>query len=129
MTESSPLIDLLIDKEGWPRLTAETVEAFIAGPGDRVLFLTGDPVKNLETNDVAVILPELVRALGGGVAPGVVHRSIENALRERFEIWPTPSLIFLRDGLMIGAIPKVRDWDDYLQRGRVILAGDAAATA
>ena len=92
-----------------------------------MLFLTGDPAKNLETNDVAVILPELVRCFGGRFRPAVVDRAIENALRERFEVWPTPSLIFLRDGRMLGAIPKVRDWDDYLARVRAILDGAVAA--
>jgi hydrogenase-1 operon protein HyaE len=40
-----------------------------------------------------------------------------------------PSLIFLRDGQFIGAIPKVRDWADYLDRTRAILEGRALADA
>ncbi|MEL6977836.1 MAG: hydrogenase [Pseudomonadota bacterium] len=127
MSGTSPLIEALIETEHWPRLDAESVEGFIAGDGVRVLFLTGDPAKNLETNDVAVILPELARAFGGAFQPAVVDRSIEDEMRQRFEIWPTPSLIFLRGGKLIGSIPKVRDWDDYLERIRVILAGDAIA--
>lgn len=127
MTEAAPLIDALTEKHGWPRLDAATADAFIAGPGARVLFLTGDPQKNLETNDVAVILPELHRAFDGAFHPAIVDRAIEKALRERFDVWPAPSLIFLRDGRMTGVISKVRDWDEYLTRVRAILSNDGAA--
>lgn len=124
---ASPLIDALVEQHGFPRLTEDAYAAFAEGAGDRVLFLTGDPAKNLETNDVAVILPELVRAFAGRFAAAVVDRTLEDALRERFEVWPTPSLIFLRDGAFLGAIPKVRDWDDYRDRIETILDGRAVA--
>lgn len=124
---SSPLIDLLTEEHGFPRLTAETYPDYAQGPGDRVLFLTGDPVKNLESNDVAVILPELVRAFQGRFRAAVVDRALEDELRKFFEVWATPSLIFLRDGAFLGAIPKVRDWDDYLHRIETILDGRAVA--
>jgi hydrogenase-1 operon protein HyaE len=124
---TSPLVDRLTTDRGWPRLDAGSLDAFAAGPGERVLFVTGDAAKNLETNDVAVILPELLTAFGGRLTPAVVGQDIERAVRERFEVWPTPSLIFLRDGAAIGAIPKVRDWDDYVTRTRQILEGAALA--
>ena len=121
------LLDRLSTELGWPVLGAEALEAFIDGAGERVLFVTGDPLKNPETMDVAVILPELVMAFQGRFVPGVVAQDVERAVRDRFDVWPTPSLIFLRDGTYLGAIPKVRDWDDYLVRTRAILDGLAVA--
>lgn len=117
----SPLIDRLVDELRYPRLDTSNMDAILAAEGERVLFLTGDPAKNLETNDVAVILPELQRAFAGRLNPVVVDRSVEQSLRERFDIWPVPSLIFLKDGEMRGAIAKVRDWSDYLSEIAAIL--------
>jgi hydrogenase-1 operon protein HyaE len=119
----SPLIDRLTSELGWPLLDGPQLDAFAGLPGERALFVTGDPAKNLETNDAAVILPELVRAFGGRFAVGVVAQPSEKAVRDRYEVWPTPSVIFLRDGRFLGAIPKIRDWSDYLDRTRAILDG------
>lgn len=121
------LVDMIAAENGWPRLTEDTLEPFLAGPGVRLLFVTGDPAKNLETNDVAVILGELVKVFDHRFVPAVVDQSIERAVRDRFDVWPTPSLIFVVDGVALGAIPKVRDWDDYLDRIRTILGLHAKA--
>jgi hydrogenase-1 operon protein HyaE len=127
---SSPLIDRLTSDLGWPRLeTMEAVDAFLARPGTHALLVPGDPARNLETNDAAVIVPEVVRAFGAAFDVAVVAEPVERAVRERFDTWPTPSLIFVREGAFLGAIPKVRDWDDYLERTRLILAGRATAAA
>ena len=123
------LIDRLTTELGWPRLDASALDAFAAGSGERVLFVTGDPAKTPEALDVAVILPELVMAFQNRFRPAVVDPAIERTVRERFEVWPVPSLIFLRDGEFLGAIPKVRDWADYLDRTRAILDGLAVADA
>lgn len=117
----SPLIEKLISEHGYPLIGAANLEDFIGGDETSVLFLTGDPAKNLETDDVAVILPELARAFGHRFKPGVVDRSIEKHVRERFDVWPVPSLLFVRRGQLVGAIPKVRDWEDYLTEIKRIL--------
>ena len=119
----SRAIDRLTQDLGYPVLDASNFEAFAAAEGDQVIFLTGDPVKNLETDDVAAILPELVKAFPDRMRPAVVDRSIEQSLRERFDVWPVPSLLFLRGGALAGAIPKVRDWGEYLSEIRSILDG------
>jgi hydrogenase-1 operon protein HyaE len=123
------LIDRLTTELGWPLLDAGSLDAFIAAPGEHVLFVPGDPARTPEALDVAVILPELVMTFQNRFAPAVVSPAIERAVRERFEVWPMPSLIFLRDGVFLGAIPKVRDWADYLERTRAILDGLAVADA
>lgn len=127
---SSPLIDALSIERGWPLLaTPADLELYIQSHGNHCLFVPGDPKKNLESNDVAVILPELVMSFQGLFDCAVVGDDIERSVRDRFDVWPTPSLIFVRDGVHLGAVPKVRDWDDYLTRIPLILAGDGASAA
>jgi len=125
---TSALIDRLTTELGWPCIrAADDLDAHLAGPGVHCLFVPGDPAKNLESNDVAVILPELASAFPDGFGCIVIGAEIERMVRDRFDVWPTPSLIFVCAGVMMGAIPKVRDWDDYVNRTRLILAGEVLA--
>jgi hydrogenase-1 operon protein HyaE len=118
-----PLIDRLSAEFGFPNLTTEQArDAYIGAPGVHVLFIPGDPVRNLETTDVAVILPELRQAFQGAFDCAVVADEIEESTREMAGVYKTPSLIFYREGLQIGALPKVRDWSDYMARIAQILA-------
>lgn len=123
-----PLIDRLTGTMGWPRLASQSdVAEFIRRPGAHVVFVPGDPERNLESADVAVILPELRMAFQGRFDCAVADDAIEEWLRTDSGVLKTPSLIFYRDGLMIGAIPKVRDWDDYVARTARILSVPQAA--
>ncbi|KCV81285.1 hydrogenase-1 expression HyaE [Actibacterium atlanticum] len=123
-----PLIDRLSSEMGWQDLNdRDALDAFIQQPGAHALFVPGDPKRNLETADVAVILPELKMAFQGQFDCAVVGDDIETELRQETKVLKTPSLIFYRDGQMIGNIPKVRDWDEYMVRIAQILAQPVAA--
>lgn len=123
-----PLIDRLTIELGWPLLAdMAAVEAFVATPGHHVLFVPGDPARNLETADVAVILPELRMAFQGRFDCAVVADAVEAELREATGVFKTPSLIFWHAGTQTGAIPKVRDWDDYIALTGRLLAMPVAA--
>ncbi|EPX76316.1 hydrogenase accessory protein [Salipiger mucosus] len=125
-----PLIDRLTRELGWPRLAdMGTLAAFTEAPGAHCLFVPGDPRRNLESADVAVILPELRMAFQGAFDCAVVDDAIEAQLREAAGVLKTPSLIFYRAGQCLGGIPKVRDWDDYLVRiPQILNAQPAPAT-
>ena len=62
---------------------------------------------------MAVILAELARTYDGRFQPVVVTRSSEQALKARYPFQQWPTLVFLRRGVMLGAISKVRDWAEY----------------
>ncbi|WP_289149349.1 hydrogenase accessory protein [uncultured Salipiger sp.] len=125
-----PLIARLETEFGWPRLaTMDQVEAFTAAPGAHCLFVPGDPARNLESADVAVILPELHMTFQRAFDCAVVDDAIEAQLREATGVLKTPSLIFFRDGQLLGGIPKVRDWDDYMARIPQILNAIPAPAA
>ena len=112
----SPLIDRLTDTLGYPRVTAKTLDAVLQSAEITVLFFTEDPATTPEANDVAVVLPELVRHFGGRIAPAVVAREDERALQALygFNLWP--ALVFLRKDRYLGTISKIQDWTDYLEQ-------------
>lgn len=123
-----PLITRLIDEFDYPSLTTMAdVASFTEAPGVHVIFVPGDAKRNLETPDVAVVLPELRQAFQGRFDCAVADDSVETELREETKIFKTPSLIFYRDGEVIGGIPKVRDWSDYVERVTYFLATPVAA--
>ncbi len=112
-----PLIDRLTTELGWPCLSEDDeILAWIKEPGVHVLFVPGDWQRNLETADVAVILPELKAAFQGRFECAVVGEAAQSGVKESSGVFKTPSLIFYRDGVLLGGIPKVRDWDDYIAR-------------
>ena len=80
------------------------------------LFIPGDPRRNLETADAAVILPELRLAFQNTFDCAVIDDAIEAALREQYRALKTPGLLFFRQTTFLGAVEKVRDWSDYLAR-------------
>lgn len=125
-----PLIDRLTDEFGWPRLETEADrDAYLAAPGTHALFIPGNPERNLETADVAVILPELRQAFQNAFDCAVVDDAIETETRSLTEVYKTPSIVFFRDGAQIGALPRVRDWADYMARIPQILAQPAPQAA
>ena len=123
-----PLIDRLTAEFGFPRLEgAEALAAHVALPGTHAVFVPGDPARNLETTDVAVILPELKMAFQGRFDCAVAGEAAGQAVGAASGGYKTPNLVFYRDGQVIGAIPKVRDWADYMARIGQILSAPVAA--
>lgn len=108
-----PLIARLAAQYGYPLHGTTDRAAITDQPGDLVLFLTAEPERVKEVLDVAVILPELVRAARYPLAAAVVLPDAAKALAPSLGITRWPALVFLRDGAYIGAIEQLRDWSDY----------------
>jgi hydrogenase-1 operon protein HyaE len=117
---SSPLIERLTDELGYPRLSEANFESFIKDAPYSVLFFTENATRFPESNDVAVILPELVKRFPM-LSPAVIDTQHEKSLQGRynFTVWPT--LVFLKEGRYLGAIPKVQNWDDYVREITILL--------
>jgi hydrogenase-1 operon protein HyaE len=111
-----PLQQRLVQQFGAQWITPDTLDAFLAEPGDRVLLLGGDPVRFPEALDVAVVLPELQAAHPGRFAVGVVDREHEDAIARRFGCNRWPSLVFLRDGAYVTTLSGMHDWTDYVAK-------------
>jgi hydrogenase-1 operon protein HyaE len=111
---SAPLIDALIERHGLPLVDEIGLDAFVADRTHSLLFLVGDPVKYPEALDVAVILPELIKAFAGRFQAAVIAPESEQALQARFGFSRWPALVLLRGDAYVGAITRVRNWDEYL---------------
>ena len=121
-----PLIDRLLAVTGGREVRPDDIEAFEQEGGEAVLFFGGDPVRFPEALDVAVVLPELLAALGSsgstGTRVGVVPRDVEDALARRYAVQRWPSIVFLRDGGYLGTLSGMHDWDVYLREAAHVLA-------
>lgn len=122
MNPHHPLIARLVDEFGYPLLNAGNLEAFCDAPGDAVLFCGGDPAQHPECLDVAVVLPEILRAFSGRFRTAVVASDLEPAVQARFGFNRWPTLVFLRNGAYVGALSGIQDWSVYLVRINELLA-------
>ena len=84
----APLVRRLAAMPGAGWVDEASHADFCARPGDQMLFFTGDPVRFPECLDVAVVLPELQRALPGRFGVGVVRRGDEAGRRASFVVGP-----------------------------------------
>lgn len=94
----SPLIRILVEQHNYPMVDEHTVDQFLQQSECSVLFFTENPKHHPESNDVAVILPELMKRFGERVNVGVVDCNAEQALRARypFNEWPALEAITAR---------------------------------
>jgi hydrogenase-1 operon protein HyaE len=123
-----PLIQRLHDDCGYPEVTLETHQAFISQPGVTVLFFAGDPKRFRDTTDVAVVLPELVKAFEGALQPGVVATDAGPTLQQHYGFSSWPALVFLRDGGYLGHITGIQNWSEYLQEIGELMTAEVQRT-
>lgn len=123
------LVDRLASECGMPFLGEGDLDLFLAGGGLRVIFVTGDPVKLLDTVDIAVILPELCRHFAGKIEAGVLERKAEPLVATRYGADVRPALVFFAGARHLGTITRVRDWDEYLAKIADFIAQAGAAPA
>ncbi len=116
LPDTSPLVSRLAESFGASWVDADTIDAWAAQGGDRVVLFAGDAVRFPEGQDVAVVLPELQRAFPGRFTVGVVARADEDAIAARFGANRWPSLVFLREGRYVTTVAGMLDWQDYVER-------------
>jgi hydrogenase-1 operon protein HyaE len=76
----------------------------------------------VESADVAVILPEILKQFKGRLTPALVERNAERALQRRYRFNAFPALVFLKGAGYLGTICRVLDWQDYLAEIATVLA-------
>ncbi|MFO1317935.1 MAG: hydrogenase [Burkholderiales bacterium] len=119
-----PLIARLFDKHGFAAVTADDPDGWLARPGRTLVVFLEDPVRYRETLDVAVVVPELVRAFAGRFAVGVALPAEARRLAVNYGFRRWPALVMLADGQYVGAVDGLRNWDAYLDEIAALL--DAA---
>lgn len=118
----------LIERHGVVDLTNGAVGSFIA-EGTTLLFFTGDCERYPEIDDVAIVLPEILKAFLGRFKAGLIDPDADPNAAARFDVIIRPSLVFVHDGQSVGMITRMRDWAVYLDEIGTILcridSGDA----
>ncbi len=112
---AAPLVMRLVRDHGAALVDETSVVDWASQPGDRVLLLAGDAVRFPEGQDVAAVLPELIKVFPGRFAVAAVPRDSEDAVARRYGSQRWPSLLFFRSGQYVTAIAGMQDWDVYLQ--------------
>ena len=121
---SSPLIENMIEQYQYPVLGEDNIDEFIQSQEECVLFFTEDPVRFPESNDVCMILPELVQEYGNRFSAAVIAAESQRKLQARYGFREWPSLVFLRNGEYLGVVSRVQDWTDYLLKINTILTSE-----
>jgi hydrogenase-1 operon protein HyaE len=119
-----PLLQRLMSLLQAPALGPDTLDAWASQPGHALLVFSEDPVRYRETLDLAVIVPELVRAYPGRFRVGLLPPAAARAVAPRYGFRKWPALVMLRDGRYVGAIETVRDWNEYCAEITRLLASE-----
>jgi len=122
------LVRALSERMKLPVIDDTSIDAFLAKeasePEHSLLFFTGDPAQRSESNDVAVVMPEILQSFQGRLKGGVVARHAEEKLKARFHVVMMPSLVVTRGDAVLGVLPRIRDWSEYIEEiGRWLLPG------
>ena len=125
---SHVLVDRLTGELGYAHVTLGNHDDFVAEPGMNVLFFPGDPATVKDATDVAVVLPEIVRVFEGQLRPGVVTDTFGDGkeLKRHYGFSAYPSLVFVRSGEYVGAITRIQDWSDYLEKISALLVAPSS---
>lgn len=112
---SHALLDRLTGELGYALVNEENLDTFILQQPLSVLFFAGSPERFPETLDVAVILPEIIKAFPE-FQPALVESASAASLQKHygFTLWPT--LVFLHQGQCLGQLSRVQNWDVYRNR-------------
>ena len=122
----SPLIRKLIDEYHYPEVNSENIDDFLLKNHQVVLFFTENPKQFPESNDVAVVLPELMKFYAGQLKIAVVSQVSQRQLQTRYGFSSWPSLVFLRQGQYLGVISQIQNWTDYQYQFNQILNSEPA---
>lgn len=110
---TSPLIQRLLDNGHALLVDEKSLPEFLQQHQHTLLFFAGDVRRYPESNDLAVILPELKKAFEGSFQVGLVDASIENKLQQQYGFTHWPTLVLLRGEAYLGAISKLQNWAEY----------------
>lgn len=117
----SPLIQALVDDHHYDLLNHINIDDFLDSHDEVVLFFTENPQRFPESNDVAVILPQLVKQFGDRLTAAVVDAEDEQKLQARYGFTTWPALVLLRQGEYLGAITGMQDWPVFVREVDTLL--------
>jgi len=114
----------MIEQYNYPVLNMDNFDGFINAQQECVLFFTENPTRFPESDDVCMILPELVKEYGNRFSAAVIDQAAQRKLQGRYDFKEWPSLVFLREGKFLGTISRVQDWNDYIMTINTLLTSE-----
>lgn len=127
----SPQLQRLVDIHQLSLVDTANHDQLVAECDYLVLFFSENPAKYPESNDVAMVLPELVKAFGQGnesfdgqLQAALVAPEAEHKLATRYGFTRWPALVFLRRGQYLGVISQIHSWEDYRREIAQLLASE-----
>lgn len=124
---TSPLIQRLLDDNHATEVDESTLPGFLNQHTHTVLFFAGDTRRYPESNDLAVILPELAKAFTDQFQIGLVASNAGTALQQQYGFSHWPSLVVMRGDAYLGVISKLQDWTTYRSELHKILQSEPRA--
>jgi len=110
---SSPLIERLLNDGHAVTVDDANLDAFLRQHPHSLLFFAGDVRRFPESNDLAVILPELHKAFAGAFHIGLVANEVGPEWQKRYGFSHWPALVMLRGDAYLGSISKLQNWAVY----------------
>ncbi len=123
----SAQIRRLTEHHHYPLLDEANLDAYAAERDHVVLFFSENPAQFPESNDVAMILPELVKAFAGRLEAALIAPAAQQVLQRRYGFSQWPALVFLRRGDYLGAITQMRNWEEYLREIKRLLQAEPSS--
>jgi hydrogenase-1 operon protein HyaE len=111
---SFPLIAQLFTRHGYTELGRDNFATFTSLAGHTLLLFVEDPIRFKETQDLAVIVPEIARAFPGRFAVGVLLPEAAREFQPRYGFRRWPAFVMLKDGQYVGVVDGLRNWDEYV---------------
>jgi hydrogenase-1 operon protein HyaE len=112
--------DLLAD----PRTVAVDIDGlaeFVAGAGVGLAVLTGTPGRRPASHDLAVVVREFLRDPRRELRVAVVEDAWNAEAKARWGVRIEPSLMIVRDGVVLEVVAGIREWSVYAERvGRLL---------
>ncbi len=125
MSTQTPLIDRLSEELNYPVLDMSNIDDFLSENKQTVLFFTEDANRFVESNDVAVVLPELMNVFQT-IIPAVIARDDEKKLQFRYGFLSWPALVFMRGDKYLDVITGIKDWGEYIDQIKTILSSETS---
>ena len=114
--ERHPAFIRLWGPEGFERLTEESLPGFLSRPGLLLAVFADSPLLFKETLDMAVIAPEIARALGRQITGrGFTDPACGRAIAARLGLARLPAAGLFRHGGLLGAVEGLKSWSEYLE--------------
>ena len=109
-------------RHGIADLSAADLPQSLETSGLQVVLLVDDPERSAENWDMAVIFPQLLKALPEAAVPALLRPAEARQVVPHYGVQRLPAVLFLRDGAYLGVIEGLRDWAGFVAEAGAILA-------